>query len=181
MNTPNIANKHNKLLVEVLKDKKGNVWFSHKNPLEIGAIRGVNAERKGRFVGMMITQKELTLMLDEHSKCVKEMDFIRAFAIIDEIKHRLKFLTEEKSILDLAGIYYFLDGEDIDESFEYWEEKKQKIWEEDTECRRFFIHVGLSLTEKLRDMSETDSLQYLEETEVFQKRIYRFIPRPTKR
>lgn len=176
-----IDNSKNNNLKEVYTDHKGNKWYGYINPLEISAIRGIAAQRADRYVALMISEKELTLLIEEQEKAAKAMDVVRVYAIIYEIKTRLKMLCEENSLLDLAGIYYFLKDEDPDMPSPSHDEKKRLIWEADPACRAFFLLKGIEHTEKLKNIPPADSLKFLEKAKGIAEKIYTFIPRPSQR
>jgi hypothetical protein len=176
-----INNLHNQTLQQVYKDAKGNLWFAHKNPLDLSAVRGIEAATADRYIGMMISKKELELAFEAHRKAAKDLDVVTCFAIVADLEHRSKFLCEANSILDLAGIYYFLQDEDPNSRAELNADRKQKIWEQDEACRSFFLRMGLGLTEQFPNTSDEDLLKFMEEAKSFTERIYRYIPKPTKR
>lgn len=176
-----IDNSKNQELIEVYEDQKKNKWYGLRNPLEISAVRGIAAERAERFVGLMISEKELKLALEAHSEAAKKFDVVTCFAIIADLKHRLEFICEENSVLDLAGIYYYMQDENPAIPSEAIDEKKRKIWQEDSQCRAFFLHMGLALTKKFKDTPEEDLLKFMNQTREIAERIYRYIPRPTQR
>lgn len=181
MKTLKVSNKNNPQLEEVYKDKSGNRWYGNKNPLDIGAIRGVQALTKERYVTLKISESELSLAFASHSDAAKTGDIVSCFAIIDDLKHRQKMLCEANSILDLAGIYYFLEGEDPEESSEYWELQKQKIWVNDSKCRSFFLLKGINLIPSLQNSPTQDLMNFMEETKWVCEKLYRHIKRPSER
>lgn len=182
MKSKKLSNENNPKLKLFYTDKKGNKWFGLVNPLnDLVPARGIAGSRAERYVGLMISEKELELALDEQIKAFNAMDIVKAASIAQDLKHRRKFLVEEKSTLDLAGIYFFLNDEDITTYSEIEAEKKRVIWEDDAECRGFFLHMGFNLTKKFRDMSEKDLLEFMEQARPIADRLLQHIPTAIQR
>lgn len=176
-----IDNSQNHTLKEIFKDSKGNLWYTLKNPLEISAPRGMEALTADRHIGLMISKKEFNLAIEALDKAAKELDLTTCFSIWGDLKYRSKMICEANSVLDLANVYYLLSDEDPNEYSEAHADLKRKIWAEDSECRAFFLRMGLNLTKQLASTSEEDLLKFMEETKKITERIYRFIPSPTRR
>lgn len=176
-----IKNSENEALECSYTDQLGNKWYSHVNLLDISPARGIAAARADRYVGMRISQKNLFDLLGVAIDGInKKQDHVQATAIIHEIKHREEFLCEENSILDLAGIYYFLEDEDPDFPSERHAELKKEIWGKDELCRGFFLHMGLSITKQFSGTPEEDLVRFLMNpiTKEIHERMYNWIPRP---
>jgi len=171
-----IDNSKNKKLKFVYEDKNKNKWYTFKNPMDIGAIRGIAAQKAERYVAMMVTKDELKLALDAHREAAKKGDIEKCFAIIYDLRYRTEMLCEENSVLDLAHIYYFLKDEDPEDESDYYRQQKQEIWAKDTACRSFFLRLGLALTKTFSPTSEKDLLKYLSQTKEVAQRLSRHIP-----
>lgn len=177
-----INNSKNPKLQLVYTDAKKRKWFGLKNPIsDLSPARGIAGSRAERYLGLMINEKEFGLALDAHRQAAKDGDLVKCFAIINDLDYRRKFLVEEGSVLDLAGIYFFLEDEDTEDFSESHAEKKRAIWHEDKKCRDFFLRMGFGLTKKFQSMSEEDLLKFMDQTRTVAERIYRHIPTPTQR
>ena len=175
-----IDNSQNIKLKEVYTDALGNKWFAQTNILEISPARGLSAARADRYVGLKISEHNLSQLLNVAIDGLnKEQNISQMIAIVHELKWRQEMLCEENSILDLAGIYYFLQDENPDFPSEVHNQKKREIWAQDEICRGFFLTLGLSLTTKFSNMPEEDLLKFLnqEMTKELGEKIYKFIPR----
>jgi len=170
-----IDNSKNPNLTLVYTSKNGTEFYSHIDPLQISALRGVSAEKAKRFVDMNLTSRALTELIKEIKKEAGAGDIVKAFSIVQEIEFRQNFLCEESSILDLVCIYFFLKEENPEEASEAFNKKKHKIFEEDAECRGFFLKIGLALCKKFSPKQEGDMLTYLEENQMMSERIRRYI------
>jgi hypothetical protein len=175
-----IDNSQNISLKEVYSDALGNKWYCHNNILEISPARGLSAARADRYVGLKISEQNMSDLLNVAIDGInKDQNITQAIAILFELKHRQEFLCEENSILDLAGIYYFLQDENSDFPSEHHNQKKREIWSKDEICRGFFLHMGLALTTKFSNTPEEDLISFLKNltTQEVADRIYKFIPR----
>ena len=172
-----IDNSKNTQLNLVYTDSEKNKWYSHINPLEISPIRGLSAEKAKRFMEMKITEKSLKALILEIKVAAGQNDIVKAFSIIEEINHRLNFITEEDSILDLVLIYYFLEDENPNVPSEYHNDKKRKILIKDPKARGFFLQIGISLMKQFSSIPEENLNEYLIKTKDLADRIYRYISR----
>lgn len=175
-----IDNSQNIKLKEVYTDALGNKWFAQTNILEISPARGLSAARADRYVGLKISEHNFSQLLNVAIDGLnKEQNISQMIAIMHELKWRQEMLCEESSILDLAGIYYFLQDENPDFPSEVHNQKKREIWAQDEICRGFFLTLGLSLTTKFSNTPEEDLLKFLnqEMTKELGEKIYKFIPR----
>lgn len=174
-------NSKNPKLQLIYTDSFKNNWYSYVNPFDIDAIRGIAAERAERYRTLMISEDEMKLCLDAAVEAAKENDPMKVYSIIYDLRHRTQFISEENSLLDLAGIYSFLEDEDPTEIMDSYRLKKQKIWQDDVMCRGFFLRMAIRLTEQLQNTPEVDLLDFMEKTRMVADRIYRHIPKPSER
>ncbi len=175
-----IDNSKNIKLKEVYCDALGNKWYCLTNILEISPARGLSAARADRYVGLKISEHNLSQLLNVAIDGLnKEQNISQMIAIVHELKWRQEMLCEENSILDLAGIYYFLQDENPDFPSEAHNQKKREIWSKDEICRGFFLSMGLALTKRFSNTPEEDLLKFLnqEMTKELGQKIYKFIPR----
>lgn len=175
-----IDNSQNIKLKQVYQDALGNKWYCLTNILEISPARGLSAARADRYVGLKISEHNFSQLLNVAIDGLnKEQNISQMIAIVHELKWRQEMLCEESSILDLAGIYYFLQDENPDFPSEVHNQKKREIWAQDEICRGFFLTLGLSLTTKFSNTPEEDLLKFLnqEMTKELGEKIYQFIPR----
>jgi len=170
-----IDNSKNPLLALVHTSKNGIEFYSYADPLQISALRGVAAEKAKRFLDMNLTSRSLTELVKEIKREAGAGDIVKAFSIVQEIEFRQSFLCEESSILDLVCIYFFLKDENPEEPSEAFNKKKHKVFEEDAQCRGFFLKIGLALCKKFSPKQEEDMLIYLEENQILSERIRRYI------
>lgn len=176
-----VNNSVNPRLKFIYQDSFKNKWYGYVNPLDVDAVRGIAAQRAERHISLMISEDELKLALDAQIQAAKDGDWLKVGAITYDLKHRTQFISEEQSILDLASIYFFLEDENPSELMDSYRLRKQKIWQDDLNCRGFFLRMGISLSEKLRNIPEADLLNFMEKTRETAERIYRHIKTPSER
>jgi len=172
------AQEGNEYIKPVFKAKDGTQFYAHHNPYEISAKRALSAEESLRYAELCISKKELAELISESKKAVNiNQDFVKAFSIIQEIDFRLKYFHEERSLFDLCSLYYFIEGEDVIEPHETFNNKKRKLYEEDETVRAFFLSSAQHLLKHFGEKPVDDLLTYLEEMKSLSQRIYRFIPK----
>lgn len=173
-----IDNGKNPNCNKIITDRFGNDWFCMRNPLKISGNRGLSAEKAKRFMGMKLDEKSLKELISKQIALFNEQQYAESMAVAYEIKHRLDFISEEKSVLDLVFVYYFMRDEDPEVPNEYFRDKKHAILDQDPVTRAFFLRIGISLMKKSSGIPDEDLIQYLEQIKTEADRIYRYISRP---
>lgn len=170
------AEASNEKVQLVFTSAKGTKIYALTDVLEISAFRGLAAEKAKRFAQMNVSEKELKELIGAYKKAVSvDQDFVKANSIIQEIEYRLEFICEENSLLDLAFIYFFLEGEDVEMPSDAFNKRKSEHAKLEFDLRSFFLRSALALTNKFSNSPEKDLLNYLEEIKVISERIYRYI------
>jgi hypothetical protein len=145
---------------------------------KISAMRGVAAEKAKRFASLNITHKELDSLLTVAIDGINQkQDIAQAISILHELKFRTSMICEENSLLDLAFIFLFLEGEDVDEPSEQMNAQKLKLVSEQPDLRAFFLTEAFKLAALLSKKQGADLLDYLEETKHLITLYNRHIPR----
>lgn len=173
------AGPNNPLVKEVFKSTDGHKFYSLLNPLEISAKRALSAEEAKRYAEMCITKKEMNALLQEYANGVNRQDILYSHSIVQEIRYRLKMFCEENSAFDLACLYYFIEGEDINEPHESFMNLKRQLYQSDEMVRGFFLPISISLLKEFGQKVGDDTLTYLAEIKDLTSRIYRYIPPST--
>lgn len=170
------VNEQNENVSLVFTSAKGTKIFAFKDPLSsISALRGVAAEEAKRFASMNITKQELKMLFNKCKTAVNiKKDFTEVMAIIYDIDYRLDMICEEKSLLELAYIFFMLEGEDDEKPSLDFNLKKQKIVGEQTDLKGFFLRTALKLAETFSEKQEDNLLTYLQETKAMSERINRY-------
>lgn len=172
-----INNSENPNLVVAFELKEKNiVFYSQRNPLQVSASRGIAAEQAKRFASMCLTKDTATQLIKEIKRSINiEQDFVKGFALIQEMEFRLEMICEESSILELVKLYYFLPDEDPDTPSEAQNKIKSQIIKDNPEVKAFFLQIGIILLDKFSMKSETDVLTYLDRTRVIAERIQNYL------
>lgn len=169
-----IDNSKNPNLKKAYTSGDGTVFYALVDPMNISTLRGLSAEKALRFMEMKITEKELRAVIKKQVQAMNEGDLVTACAITKEIEYRLDFITEERSILDLVCIYYYLKDENPDVPSDEINKKKLSIILSDFEAKCFFLRTGLHLCKLLSETQEKDLLSYLRETAHLADRMRRY-------
>lgn len=181
------SNKDNDKLELVYTDIFNNKYYQFKPQfiIEIPRIRTIVAEEKLRYIEMYLTKDELkrlmlemendlTAVINAALKGVESDNNSRlsnVFGIINEIKFRLNFLSEENTMLDLSTCYFFLENENpkiIDDNLI---NKKLECWKKDYNAKDFFLRSAIPYIQKFTNCSADDILNYLKENKQFSERI----------
>ena len=112
-----------------------------------------------------VTDVELAGFCDRITEAMDEQKFTKAAGYVERLKERISYAVEMTTLLQLAKSFFFLEGENINRSSRYYSEKKDEIFEEDLECRAFFLQGAWKLTDMYADMPDIDILTYLMEVE----------------
>lgn len=171
-----IANSSNPDVKPVFTSADKTVFYSLIDPLMISAERGVAAEESRRYAEMALSKKEMKALIGAMKEAInKDQDFVKAFAIIQEIEFRMHHIVEENSLFDLACLYFYIEGENIQTPSESFNNKKRELFKSDPTVRSFFLPIALNLIKEFSANQEKDLLIYLEEMKNQTKRIFRYI------
>lgn len=152
-------------LMHCYTDKEGVKYYTYKNITDLPAIRLVNIEKETRFVEMYMTEDVLRIALKMMKEAGNKQDWVQVFSIIQDLEIRLKFLSEEKTLLKLAALYFFEEGENPYKIDDNILDNKQARWDNDEEAKTFFLTFALRLTKRRFNLSEDDLLNYMKENE----------------
>ena len=162
-------------LTPIYKDKSGRQWYEFAEKMNVPAQRAIAAEVATRFADMNLTKsalRELFAKMKEHANGGNIVDL---FAIINEIEFRLDFIGEEETLLELASIYFLIEGEPADELSEVWTKKKKEILKGDAEASAFFLSRAYLIITNFSQLSGPDFEKYLKETKEHAQRLNRFL------
>lgn len=140
-------------------------FYCLKNPLELPAKRGVLAMKAKRFAEMKIDEESMRGIMQKVKTAVNaNQDFVEAMGWWQQIEFRLNLICEEKSILDLVCLYYYLEDEDPNQPTKEANEKKRKIFEEYPAIKGFFLRIGINMMNNFSMQHDEAVLSYLAET-----------------
>jgi len=125
--------------MELIFDNGRHRFYTYKNPIQLPYKRTEAALTYSRYAQMCITNELLKSSLDAliiaNNKGDKSMvGHIANNLIINETHY-----GERNSLLNLATVYCVLEGEPCEKYIQSWQDKKLKIWQDDEDCRDFFL------------------------------------------
>jgi hypothetical protein len=161
-----IDNSKDQSLQVAFEDPKHKITFyCKKNPLDLSARRGVQAMKAKRFAEMKIDEDSMSQIMKKIKTAVNvNKDFVEAFGWWQQVEFRLNMICEERSILDLVCLYYFLPDEDPEFASKEANDKKRAIFEQHPHIKGFFLRIGISMMENFSMQHDEAVLSYLEET-----------------
>lgn len=145
----------------IYTDKFGNKWFEYVNLMTIPAKRTIRGEVSARFASMKMTPDEMRRIFAAMKKAGNQGNFTDVFALISECEFRLEFIAEEKTLAELAKCYFLIDGEDETDMTEMDMERKQQVFDTDSDCAGFFLDRAFQLTMEYSEHSDQPIQEYL--------------------
>lgn len=160
-----IDNKNDERLQVAFEDPTNKiVFYCLKNPLELPARRGVQAMKAKRFAEMKIDETTLKELMQKVKTAVNtNQDFVEAMGWWHQIELRLGMICEEKSILDLVSLYYYLPDENPEFPTKEANTKKRAIFEEHEHIKGFFLRIGINMMNNFSMQHGEAVLSYLTE------------------
>lgn len=153
----------------------GTKIYAMKDITQISAFRGVSAEKAKRFASLCLTEAEINTILDKALDGVnKTQDIAQAIAILHELKFRVSMICEENSLLELAYIYFMIEGEDVEKPSNEYNKKKVELMENEPDLKGFFLRGALKLVDNFSAKPDVDLLSYLAETKTLMERLNKF-------
>lgn len=161
-----IDNSKNENLQVAFEDVQNKIiFYCLKNPTELPARRGVAAMKAKRFAEMKIDEESMRQLMKRVKMAVNgNQDFVEAMGWWQQIEFRLNMICEEKSILDLVCLYYYLPDEDPEKPTKEANDAKRKIFEEHEHIKGFFLRIGISMMNNFSMKHDEEVLSYLAET-----------------
>lgn len=162
-------------LREIYTSEDGSKWFEFENPMNTPAKRAIAAEVATRFADMNLTKPVFKKLIQRMKEEANKGDIVSLFGILSEIEFRLDFVGEEQTLLELASVYFLIEGEPADDLSEEWTNKKKNILKNDSDARSFFLSRAYLFTTKFSELSGKDFEKYLKENRTNAERINRFL------
>jgi hypothetical protein len=153
-------------MTKIYTDKNGVSWYEYNNPLTIPAKRAISAEVATRFADMNLTRHQMIRLIQEMKRNANEGKIVDLFHLLAEVEFRINYLGEEETLLELATIYFVIDGEDETGMDEMSKKKKRDLLKSDEEALSFFLERAWKLTTKFSESSEYAIAEYLKINQV---------------
>jgi hypothetical protein len=157
--------KKNYSLKHVYTDSTGKRWYTYENITQIPYGRGIAAEVATRYLSMNITRDDLTKLITEIKNECNAGNIVKAFKYISEIETRLALCAEEKTLLDLATVYFLSEDEDPEAYDIPFQRKKIELWNKDQQAKAFFLSSVYSSINSSGELSGINIMNYLTETQ----------------
>jgi len=148
-------------LNEIYVDIDGNKWYEFKDMLTLPTRRAIAGEVATKWASMNITPDLLKQTIQVMKQYGNEGKIVDMFHLLGELEFRLDYISEEKTLLDLACVYFVIDGEDIIAYNPNEQDRKKEILERDAKAKGFFLQKAWQHTTNYGNMSETDITDYL--------------------
>ena len=150
-------------LKAIFKDALGNTWYTFENPLKIPAYRGIQAEVMINQADMCMTPKMLNTYISTIKECLNRGQIIEAFNYFSRVQERTNMLGEETTLLNLAKVFFVLEGEDPKNPKPEFDKKKEEVFQKDPNARAFFLSKAFRLMNDATEFSDNDILKYIQE------------------
>lgn len=143
-----------KPLVHVYTDKFGNKYYTLEFIEQINYKRSVVAEQAVRQAEFCLTADDLLSIFNKMEDYGNQGDIVNLFNLIIECKNRLNYAGEEETLLALASVYFFKEGENVDVYNIQEQNKKIETWKKDDEAKVFFLAQAFKRTRTYFNISE---------------------------
>jgi len=142
-------------------DAQGNNYYEFIDDFHMPYKRFVTAQLQERYVRFGLTHGVLDTMakacermaMDAASKPEQLRKFIMTLGL--NIEQRLGYMAGEDAYMQLAGVFYLIEGEPLDPE-QGWFQKKKDIWHNDPAAKDFFLHGAFVKSSGLAETSIQD-------------------------
>ncbi|MFM9143187.1 MAG: hypothetical protein ACKOPP_04215 [Bacteroidota bacterium] len=143
--------------------------------MTIPARRAIAAEIATRFQEMNLTKEQLMRLMVAMKEAANKGNIVELFQYLGEIEFRLNFIGEENTLMELAAIYFVMDGEDETTLDEKWKQIKLDSFKGDGDLKDFFLQRAFTLTTNYSNISGTGILDYLKANVPNEERLNRIL------
>lgn len=156
-------------LIHVYTDSFGNKWFTWPVPAQMPPERALMAEIAASSFDMNMNREDMVKYVEDCLNHCNKGKLTEVVKILSNMQERLQYAAMTETLLSLAQCYFMLDGENLRQPSPADSKRKSDIWEQDAECRAFFLRAAFKHTAIYSLMSETDILTYLSKVELVLK------------
>jgi len=149
-----------------LPDEKGGVVgiYAFKQPLKMPALRSLAGETAMKQAEMNIGREELIEFIGEMEEAGNAGKITTLFTLLKNLEQRINLAAHEETLIDLACVYFLLEGEDPLTISQDTQKRKRQLIEADETARAFFLIASYRITNDYSDISDSDILSYLKES-----------------
>jgi hypothetical protein len=123
----------------IYESAKGYKFYTYAHPIQVPYKRTEMALLYSRYASMGITRARLYEYIDAIIQANNKSDTSLIGALANQLKAVEEMTAERKVLQDLATVYTVLEGEPATRFVESWQDKKRDIWQDDEDCRDFFL------------------------------------------
>lgn len=177
----------NPALYLIHTDQKGNKWYALKNPARIPAERALQAWIYTEDSKFGLSREQHKALLAKVNENFNKGDYASAAKIVGVMEAALDLYCTEEILLNLASVYFFLNdeskpiknslGQDTYPIYDYIQEEKKKIWQEDLTCKSFFLQSSVQFIQRFSEQPQLNAPEYLEETKQVRELINFYLQR----
>lgn len=147
---------------EVYRDPEGNIYYGFSDPLRMPAQRALAAEVAATWADLNITKDDAIAFCTKMEEFADKGRIGDVIHLVKVLKGRLQWACEDKTLLNLAKVYFLVNDEPIMAPSNEHNALKDKMWDRHGEVRAFFLRRAFVLTKGYSGFSPTDILNYLE-------------------
>jgi hypothetical protein len=132
----------------------GTNWSMITDWLNVPAERVIPADLAVNRASMGLTGNRLVKAFEEIEADLNTGSIINAYSKFDQLKKRVADIPDEALLMDIACVFALLPDEDPHVYKPSLNAQKIKIWQEDIDCRFFFIIKAVHYIIQLSDISD---------------------------
>jgi len=138
----------------IYTSKDGTSWSMITDWLNVPAERVLPADLAVNRASMGLTGERMVKAFAEIKADLNKGDIVSGFAKFDQLERRVADIPDEALLADIACVFALLPGEDPFNYKPSFNAQKIKIWQEDIDCRFFFILKAVRYITILSDISD---------------------------
>lgn len=168
-------------------DTLGNKWYALKNAARIPAERALQACIYTEDSKYGLTREQHKALLQKVNENFNRGDYASAAKIIGVLEAAAELYCTEEILLNLASVYFFLNdeskpvknllGQETYPLYDYRQEEKRKIWQQDLACKSFFLTASIQYIARYSEQPQLNAPEYLEQTKTVKDMINFYLAR----
>lgn len=143
-------------------DKFDNKWYTLINPANLHPARALNAWIFAKDSEYGMSSEKLKTATEKINEAINKNDLATIAKVNGIIEAALELYAEPAILLNLATCYTFLNNEKNDAFVDHIQDNKRAIWENDPDCKSFFLQFALQFTVKFSESQKLSVQEYLE-------------------
>jgi hypothetical protein len=132
----------------------GTTWSMITDWLNVPAERVIPADLAVKRASLGLTDARLVKAFEEIEADLNTGNIINAYSKFDQLKKRVADIPDEALLMDIACVFALLPDEDPFNYKPSLNARKLQIWQEDIDCRFFFIQKAVHYITNLSHISD---------------------------